>query len=123
MYILHIVYWSAAGPDASIAHIMEGVSLFGTTPSFRAIPAGGFVILASRLTSEAPLVASGAFISEEIRAQGLIEGESVVDPGVSTADHSARVEDAGVSAADMLAGSDHLENIGEFAFLTSFLFF
>jgi hypothetical protein len=101
---------------------MEGISLFGVAPSFRAIPAGDFVISASRLTSEAPPVAGGAFISEEIRAQGLIEGESVVDPGVSIADHSAQVEDAGVSAADMLAGSDHLENIGEFEFLTFSLF-
>uniref|UniRef100_A0A2N9FRX1 Aminotransferase-like plant mobile domain-containing protein n=1 Tax=Fagus sylvatica TaxID=28930 RepID=A0A2N9FRX1_FAGSY len=100
------------GPNASIAHIMEGVSLFGATPSFRAIPAGGFVISASHLTSEAPSVASGAFIPEEIRVQGLIESESVVDLGVSTANHSAQVEDTGVSAADMLAGSDHLENIG-----------
>uniref|UniRef100_A0A2N9GVB4 Uncharacterized protein n=1 Tax=Fagus sylvatica TaxID=28930 RepID=A0A2N9GVB4_FAGSY len=38
------------GPDASIAHIMEGISLFGVTPSLRAIPAGGFVISASHLT-------------------------------------------------------------------------
>ena len=102
---------------------MEGVSLFATTPSLRAIPAGGFVISASRLTSEAPPVASGAFISEEIRVQGLIEGGFVVDLRVSTADHSAQVEDAGASAADMLADSDHLENIGEFEFLTFSLFF
>uniref|UniRef100_A0A2N9HDV5 Aminotransferase-like plant mobile domain-containing protein n=1 Tax=Fagus sylvatica TaxID=28930 RepID=A0A2N9HDV5_FAGSY len=99
------------GPDASMAYIMEGISLFGATPSIRAIPAGGFVISANRLTSEAPPVAGGAFIPEEIRAQGLIESESVVDLGVSTADHGAQVEDAGVSAVDTLAGSDHLENI------------
>ena len=106
-----------------MAYIMEGISLFGSTPSFRAIPAGGFVISASRLTSKAPPVAGGAFILEETHAQGLIESESVVDLGVSTADHSAQVEDAGVSAADTLAGSDHLENIGEFEYLTSSLFF
>ena len=46
-----------------------------------------------------------------------------MDLGLSTADHDALVEDVGVSAADTLAGSDHLENIGEFEFLTSSLFF
>uniref|UniRef100_A0A2N9F1L0 Aminotransferase-like plant mobile domain-containing protein n=1 Tax=Fagus sylvatica TaxID=28930 RepID=A0A2N9F1L0_FAGSY len=44
--------------------------------------------------------------------KGLVESESVVDLGVSTADHNAPIEDAGASAADTLAGSDHLENIG-----------
>ena len=106
-----------------MAYIMEGISLFGATPTFRAILAGGFVISASRLASEAPPVAGGAFIPKEICAQGLIESESMVDLGVSTADHGAQVEDAGVSAADTLAGSDHLENIGEFGFLTFSLFF
>jgi hypothetical protein len=115
-----------------MAYIMEGISLFGATPSFRAIPAGGFVISASRIAGEAPPVAGGAFIPKEIRAQGLVESESVVDLGVipeassnvdCTADHGAQAEDAGVFAADMLVGSDHLENIGEFEFLTSSLFF
>uniref|UniRef100_A0A2N9GKQ6 Uncharacterized protein n=1 Tax=Fagus sylvatica TaxID=28930 RepID=A0A2N9GKQ6_FAGSY len=109
------------GSDASMAYIMEGISLFGATPSFRAIPAGGFVISASRIAGEAPPVAGGAFIPKEIRAQGLVESESVVDLGVipeassnvdCTADHGAQAEDAGVFAADMLVGSDHLENIG-----------
>uniref|UniRef100_A0A2N9H7D7 Uncharacterized protein n=1 Tax=Fagus sylvatica TaxID=28930 RepID=A0A2N9H7D7_FAGSY len=45
------------GPDIPIAHVMEGISLFGVTPSLRAIPAGGFVISASHLTSETPSVA------------------------------------------------------------------
>uniref|UniRef100_A0A2N9EKT9 Aminotransferase-like plant mobile domain-containing protein n=1 Tax=Fagus sylvatica TaxID=28930 RepID=A0A2N9EKT9_FAGSY len=45
------------GSDASIAYIMEGISLFGATPRFRAILVGGFVISASR-------IAGGAFISE-----------------------------------------------------------
>ncbi len=102
---------------------MEGISFFGATPSFRVIPAGGFVISASCIAGEVPPVAGGAFMSEEIRAQGLVEGESVVDLGVipvagsnvdGTADHGAQAEDAGVSVADTLAGSDHLENIGEF---------
>jgi hypothetical protein len=108
-----------------MAYIMEGISLFGATPRFRAILVGGFVISASR-------IAGGAFISEEIRAEGLVENESVVDLGVileassnvdSSTDHGAQAEDAGVSAVDTLIGSDHLENIGEFEFLTSSLFF
>jgi hypothetical protein len=106
-----------------MAYIMEGISLFGTTPSFRAIPAGGFVISASRIVGETPPVVGGAFIPEKTHAQGPVESESVVDLGVSTADHDASVEDAGVSAADTLAGSEHLENIGGFEFLTSSLFF
>jgi hypothetical protein len=106
-----------------MAYIMEGISLFGATPSFRAIPAGGFVISASRIAGETPPVVGGAFIPEETHAQGLIESESVVDLGVGTVDPDAPVEDAGASAADTLAGSDHLENISEFEFLTSSLFF
>jgi hypothetical protein len=106
-----------------MAYIMEGISLFGTTPSFRAIPAGGFVISASRIASEIPPVVGGAFVPGETHVQSLVESESVVDLGVSTADHNAPIEDAGASAADTLAGSDHLENIGEFEFLISSLFF
>ena len=60
--------WSAAGPDTSIAHVMEGISLFGVTPSLRAIPAGGFVILAGRLTSEDSPVVGGAPMPEETHA-------------------------------------------------------
>uniref|UniRef100_A0A2N9IRX6 Aminotransferase-like plant mobile domain-containing protein n=1 Tax=Fagus sylvatica TaxID=28930 RepID=A0A2N9IRX6_FAGSY len=103
---------TSAGSDASMAYIMEGISLFGTTPSFRAIPAGGFVISASRIASEIPPVVGGAFVPGETHVQSLVESESVVDLGVSTADHNAPIEDAGASAADTLAGSDHLENIG-----------
>ena len=106
-----------------MAYIMEGIFLFGTTPSFRAIPAGGFVISASRIAGETPLIVGDAFILGETHAQGPIESESMVDLGVSTADHDAPVEDAGVSATDTLARSDHLENIGEFEFLTSSLSF
>jgi hypothetical protein len=57
MYILHVVYQSTAGSDASIAYVMEGISLFGATPRLSAIPAGGFIISANRLSGEAPLVA------------------------------------------------------------------
>uniref|UniRef100_A0A2N9H550 Aminotransferase-like plant mobile domain-containing protein n=1 Tax=Fagus sylvatica TaxID=28930 RepID=A0A2N9H550_FAGSY len=103
---------TSTGSDASMAYIMGGISLFGATPSLRAIPSGGFVISASRIAGETPSVVGGALIPEETHAQGLIESESVVDLGVNTADHDAPIEDAGVSAADTLAGSDHLENIG-----------
>uniref|UniRef100_A0A2N9F7G2 Aminotransferase-like plant mobile domain-containing protein n=1 Tax=Fagus sylvatica TaxID=28930 RepID=A0A2N9F7G2_FAGSY len=100
------------GPDASIAHIMEGISLFGVTPSLRAIPAGGFVISASHLTSETPPVVGGALMLEETHAQGFVESGSVVDLGAGTADRDVPAEGAGASAVDILAGSDHLENIG-----------
>ena len=106
-----------------MAYIMEGISPFSTTPSFRAIPAGGFVISASRIIGETPPVVGGAFVPEGTHAQSLVESEFVVDLGISTADHNAPIEDAGASVADTLAGSDHLENIGEFEFLTSSLFF
>uniref|UniRef100_A0A2N9GE29 Aminotransferase-like plant mobile domain-containing protein n=1 Tax=Fagus sylvatica TaxID=28930 RepID=A0A2N9GE29_FAGSY len=98
---------TSAGPDTSIAHVMEGISLFGVTPSLRAIPAGGFVIPAGHFTSEDSPVVGGALMPEEIHAQGLVESGSVVDLG-----HDAPLEGAGASAVDVLAGSDHLENIG-----------
>uniref|UniRef100_A0A2N9GRV0 Uncharacterized protein n=1 Tax=Fagus sylvatica TaxID=28930 RepID=A0A2N9GRV0_FAGSY len=98
---------TSAGPDTSIAHVMEGISLFGVTPSLRAIPAGGFVIPAGHFTSEDSPVVEGALMPEEIHAQGLVESGSVVDLG-----HDAPLEGAGASAVDVLAGSDHLENIG-----------
>uniref|UniRef100_A0A2N9IBF5 Aminotransferase-like plant mobile domain-containing protein n=1 Tax=Fagus sylvatica TaxID=28930 RepID=A0A2N9IBF5_FAGSY len=97
---------TSAGPDTSIAHVMEGISLFGVTPSLRAIPAGGFVIPAGHFTSEDSPVVGGALIPEEIHAQGLVESGSVVDLG-----HDAPLEGTGASAVDVLAGSDHLENI------------
>uniref|UniRef100_A0A2N9H539 Aminotransferase-like plant mobile domain-containing protein n=1 Tax=Fagus sylvatica TaxID=28930 RepID=A0A2N9H539_FAGSY len=100
-----------AGFDISMAHVMEGVSLFGVTPSLRAIPAGGFVIPASRLSSEGSPVAGGALVPERTPAQSLIESGSVVDLGVDTVSHDAPIEDAGTSAVDASAGSDHLENI------------
>uniref|UniRef100_A0A2N9GS19 Uncharacterized protein n=1 Tax=Fagus sylvatica TaxID=28930 RepID=A0A2N9GS19_FAGSY len=94
-------------PDTSIAHVMEGISLFGVTPSLRAIPAGGFIIPAGHFISEDSPVVEGALMPEEIHAQGLVESGSVVDLG-----HDAPLEGAGASAVDVLAGSDHLENIG-----------
>ena len=115
MYVACAMRWSAAGPDTSIAHVMEGISLFGVTPSFRAIPAGGFVIPAGHLTSEDSPVVEGTLMPEEIHAQGPVESGSVVDLG-----HDAPLEDAGTSAVDALAGSDHLENIGKFGFQLPF---
>uniref|UniRef100_A0A2N9G8B0 Aminotransferase-like plant mobile domain-containing protein n=1 Tax=Fagus sylvatica TaxID=28930 RepID=A0A2N9G8B0_FAGSY len=102
---------TSAGSDVSISHVMEGISLFGVTPSLRAIPAGGFVIPASHLTSEDSPVVGGALMPEETHAQSLVESGSVVDLGVDAAGHDAPIEDAGISAVDTLAGSDHLENI------------
>jgi hypothetical protein len=95
---------------------MEGISLFGVAPSLRAVPAGGFVISASHLTSETPPVVGGALMLEEPRAQGLVESEPVVDLAVGATDHDVPAGDTGASAADTLAGSDHLENIGKFEF-------
>uniref|UniRef100_A0A2N9J854 Aminotransferase-like plant mobile domain-containing protein n=1 Tax=Fagus sylvatica TaxID=28930 RepID=A0A2N9J854_FAGSY len=54
-----------------------------------------------------PVVVEGALMPEEVHAQGLVESGSVVDLG-----HDAPLEGAGASAVDVLAGSDHLENIG-----------
>jgi hypothetical protein len=102
---------------------MEGISLFGVTPSLRAIPAGGFVISTSHLTSETPPVAGGALMLEETHAQAFAESESVVDLGVGTADRDIPAEGADASAVDVLAGSDHLENIGRFEFPTYSFFF
>ena len=67
---------------------------------------------------------------EWVHAQDFMEGEPVVDLGViprassnvdSAVDHGAQTEGANASVANMLVGSEHLKNIGEFEFLTSFL--
>ena len=111
---------------------MEGISFFGATPHFSAISAGGFVISASLITSEAPLVAGSPVVDEvpmpeEIHAQGFIRSESVVDLGVipgtnsnigSAVNHGAQAKGTSVSAADMLIDSEHLDNIGEFEFFS-----
>ena len=123
MYVACVMRWFAAGSDSFIAHVMEGISLFGVTPSLRAIPASGFVILAGHLTSEDSPVIEGALMPEETRAQSLVEGGSVVHLGVDVAGHDAPLEDAGTSAVDALAGSDHLENIGKFGFQPPFFSF
>ena len=120
MYVACVMRWSAAGSDTFIAHVMEGISLFGVTPSLRAILAGGFVIPAGHLTSEDSSVVGGALRTEETHAQSLVESGSVVDPGVGVIGHDAPLEDAGASAVDALAGSDHLENIGKSEFQLPF---
>jgi hypothetical protein len=115
IYVACVMRWSATGPDTSIAHVMEGISLFGVTPSLRAIPAGGFIIPAGHFISEDSPVVEGALMPEEVHTQGLAESGSVVDLG-----HDAPLEGAGASAVDVLAGSDHLENIGKFGFQLPF---
>jgi hypothetical protein len=66
---------------------------------------------------------------EEVRAQSFVRSESAVDLGAipeissnvsSAVDHGVQAN-ASVSAAATLVGSEHLDNIGEFEFLTSFL--
>jgi hypothetical protein len=67
---------------------------------------------------------------EEVRAQSFVRSESVVDLGAipeissdvsSAVDHDMHAKGASASAAATLVGSEHLDNIGEFEFLTSFL--
>ena len=67
---------------------------------------------------------------EEVRAQSFVRSESAVDLGaipkissnVSNAiDHGVQAKGTSASAAATLVGSEHLDNIGEFEFLTSFL--
>jgi hypothetical protein len=67
---------------------------------------------------------------EEVRAQSFVRSESAVDLGAipeissnvsSAVDHGVHAKGASVSAAATLVGSEHLDNIGEFEFLTSFL--
>uniref|UniRef100_A0A2N9HQV0 Aminotransferase-like plant mobile domain-containing protein n=1 Tax=Fagus sylvatica TaxID=28930 RepID=A0A2N9HQV0_FAGSY len=78
-------------------------------PSLRAVPAGGFVISASHLTNETPPFVGGALMLEGPHAQGLVESEPVVDLVIDAADHDVPAGDTNASAADTLAGSDHLE--------------
>uniref|UniRef100_A0A2N9GEU9 Aminotransferase-like plant mobile domain-containing protein n=1 Tax=Fagus sylvatica TaxID=28930 RepID=A0A2N9GEU9_FAGSY len=81
--------------------------------SLRAVPAGGFVISASHLTSETPPVVGGALMLEEPRAQGLVESEPVVDLAVGATDHDVPAGDTGASAADTLAGVDDAVHVSE----------
>uniref|UniRef100_A0A2N9HHS7 Aminotransferase-like plant mobile domain-containing protein n=1 Tax=Fagus sylvatica TaxID=28930 RepID=A0A2N9HHS7_FAGSY len=101
---------SLFGPDTSIAHVMEGISLFGVTPSLRAIPAGGFVIPAGHFTSEDSPVVEGALMPEEIHAQGLVESGSVVDLG-----HDAPLEGAGAFCGGCTCWQLGLSSYGKFS--------
>ena len=84
---------------------MEGVSFFGATPCFSVIPAGGFVIPTSRITSDAPSVAGEVFMPEEVHVQGFVRSS----------------KGASASIAATPAINEHLDNIGEFEFPTSFI--
>ncbi len=132
MFILHVVYQSAASSDASTAYVMEGISLFGVIPRLSAVPAGGFIISASCLSGEAPLIAGSRIANEVpmpegVHAQGFIESESAVDLRViqgtsgnvdSAVDHGTQAGGTSASTADVPADNEHLDNIGEFEFLT-----
>ncbi len=105
---------------------MEGVSLFGVTPRLSVVPAGAFIIPASRITSDAPSATGEVFMLEEVRAQSFVRSESAADLGVipkissnvpSVVDHGVQAEGTSASAADIPVGSEHLDNIGEFEFL------
>ena len=47
-----------------MVYVMEGISLFGATPHHGVIPVGGFIIPASRITSDLPSVAGFPIASE-----------------------------------------------------------
>ena len=66
-------------------------------------------------------------MSEEVHAQSFVKSESAMDLGVipdtssnvdSAVDHGAQAEGTSAPVADMPADSEHLDNIGEFEFLT-----
>ena len=109
---------------------MEGVSFFGATPCLSIISAGGFIIPASCITSDAPSTTDEVFMPEEVRAQNFVRSESTADLGAileissnvsSAVDHGVQAEGASASAAATSVGSEHLDNIDEFEFLTSFI--
>jgi hypothetical protein len=71
-------------------------------------------------------------VLEKIDTQGFVRNEFVADLEVapevfsnvdSTVDHGAQVEGTGASVVDIPVGSEHLDNIGEFEFLTSCILF
>ncbi len=113
---------------------MERISLLGAAPHLSIIPAGGFIIPASRITSDAPLgagfpVVGEIFMPKEVCTQGFVGSESAMDLGVtlevcsnidSTVDHGMQAEGTSASAATTPAGGEHLDNIGESEFPTPF---
>ena len=117
-----------------MAYVVEGVSLFGVTPRLSIIPTSGFIIPASHITSDAPsvagfLVVGEIFMSKEVHTQGFVGSESETDLGVtpkvcsnvdSAVDHGVQAGGTSVSVAATPTGGEHLENIGESEFSTSF---
>jgi hypothetical protein len=113
---------------------MEGISLFGATSCLSVISAGGFIIPASCITSDTPSVAGfpvvgEVFMPKEVCAQGFVGSESATDLGIapkissnvdSVVDYGMPAEGTSASAATTPADSEHLDNIGEFEFPTSF---
>uniref|UniRef100_A0A2N9FB81 Uncharacterized protein n=1 Tax=Fagus sylvatica TaxID=28930 RepID=A0A2N9FB81_FAGSY len=91
--------FATASSGASMAYVMEGVSLFGATPRLSIIPASGFIIPANHITSDVPSVAG--FL--------VIEVCSNVDDVV---DHGVQAKGTSASAAATPAGGEHLDNIG-----------
>uniref|UniRef100_A0A2N9HQD2 Uncharacterized protein n=1 Tax=Fagus sylvatica TaxID=28930 RepID=A0A2N9HQD2_FAGSY len=120
--------FATTSSSAPMAYVMEGVSLFGATPRLSIIPAGGFIIPASHITSDAPSVAGfpvvgEIFMPKEVHTQGFVRSESAMDLGVtpevcsnvdSAIDHGVQAEGTSASAATTPVGGEHLDNIGLF---------
>uniref|UniRef100_A0A2N9GCD7 Aminotransferase-like plant mobile domain-containing protein n=1 Tax=Fagus sylvatica TaxID=28930 RepID=A0A2N9GCD7_FAGSY len=118
----------------SMAYVVEGVSLFGATPRFDSILVGGIIIPASLITGEAPLVdefpaASEISVPEEVHTQGFVRNEFMIDLGValevrsnvdSSVGHGMQAEGTSSPVATTPSGGEHLDNMGEFEFLTPF---
>uniref|UniRef100_A0A2N9FP32 Aminotransferase-like plant mobile domain-containing protein n=1 Tax=Fagus sylvatica TaxID=28930 RepID=A0A2N9FP32_FAGSY len=104
---LAIVPHAGYDDDSAVDADVDPISFFTAAAQFLTSAAGGFVIPAGHFTSEdSPVVRKALLCLRRIHAQGLVESGSVVDLG-----HDAPLEGAGASAVDVLAGSDHLENI------------
>ena len=105
-----------------MAHVVEGVSLFGVTPHFGSIPAGGIIILASYIIREVPLVEdfpvdSEVPVFEEIHTQDFVGNESTADLGVppevcsnieGVFGHGMQVEGASSTVVITPVGDEHL---------------
>jgi hypothetical protein len=115
-----------------MSYVVEGVSFFGVTPQFGSISAGGIIIPASYIIGEVPLVekfpaASEVPVLKEIHTQGFEGNEFVanleVAPKVcgnidSAVGHGMRAEGTSFPTTTTPVGGEHLDNIGEFEFLT-----
>jgi hypothetical protein len=119
-----------------MSHVMEGISLFGATLRLSIIPAGGIVISASHMAGEVPSVGGLPFaseipMSEVVRVQNLAADEPVADLVATPEAHGniesavsdgAQTEGTGSPTTVAPASGEHLDNIGELGFPTSFLF-